>query len=235
MDNIVEGSINQCFLCSKNSFFQCRMRCQGIFCNPSSDKAKEICTPPNTYVYLTHVGGSLKVGVSTNLQRRWLEQGSDYSVAIAKGSGLEARRLEKLLSDELSLKMQVRGNTKLRNYIPPKFDDINNEFLYKITEMNSIISEFQSNNPSISQLGGKLVDLTINYGELETNRPFEIIDVKPDNEFGGIIVSIKGSIVVTQKGRYYYAMDFNKLSGLTIEFLEREAVIKTQLALDDWF
>ena len=54
-------------------------------------------------------------------------------------------------------------------------------------------------------------------------------------EFGGIIVAVKGPLIIVQQGIYYFALDTKQLVGRTIEFLEREANMPGQTSLDEWF
>ena len=61
------------------------------------------------------------------------------------------------------------------------------------------------------------------------------IDINPTNSFGGKIIAIKGSILVTQLGKYYYSINLRSMINREFEFLQNPPQIETQSFLDQWF
>ncbi|MHA2028168.1 MAG: DUF2797 domain-containing protein [Candidatus Kariarchaeaceae archaeon] len=225
----------QCLDCRQASYFSCRQICIGKECNASSQEAFDACQGPRTSVYLTHLGGQLKVGVSLDIQRRWLEQGSDYGVELIKLPGLEARRLEQEISKHLDLSLQVRNTAKIRNYKAIREDYITGEFEEKIKQVDKIVEVDYAEIDKIEISKKVIVDLTSFYGNQSFERPIQLFDVQPNFEFGGVIESIKGSIIVVRNGIYLYGLDSKALTGYTIEILDRVASMAGQRSLDEWF
>ncbi len=234
-DKIIDSNYIQCSTCRITNYFSCRMTCTGVVCDPSSAMAKAKCDPPDTSVYLTHVGGELKVGVSLGVTRRWLEQGSDYSTVITKTTGLNARKIEQILAKKFSLKLQVRNTKKLRNLKPIKHEYGFEEISYKLKEIKPLMREL-TNETEENQLISNTIDLTKYYGNLNFDRNVEEINIEPGIEFGGVVVAVKGSFIIVQNGIYYYALDTKKLISNTFELLDRPAIVKKEQAgLDEWF
>jgi hypothetical protein len=229
-------SDKQCTNCRTTNYFTCRMTCIGDVCIPKSDIAKTKCDPPVTSVYLTHVGGELKVGVSLGIKRRWLEQGSDYAIEIAKAPGLIARRLEQAIAKQTALKLQVRNTRKIRHLLPVTEESAQQEISLKIQEIHPIMVRYLENEEGEILSNPSLYNFTTLYGQLSFERQIDIIDPEPGIEFGGELVTIKGSIIIVKQGLYYYAMDTKRLVSHTIEFLDRPATNKREQAgLDEWF
>ncbi len=225
----------QCIDCRQANYFACRQICIGKECNPSSQQAYNACQGTNTSVYLTHLGGQIKVGVSLNVGRRWLEQGSDYGVELVKMPGLESRQLEQQISKELDLKLQVRNATKVRNFRPVQFEYGAEELEPKYTQSKEIISNHYAQVDKITIDSHEIIDLTPNYGNLKIDRPIQLVDFKPNLEFGGIIEAVKGSIIIVRNGLYLYGLDTKTITSHTFRILDYEASIGGQRSLDEWY
>ncbi|MFV2014749.1 MAG: DUF2797 domain-containing protein, partial [Candidatus Heimdallarchaeota archaeon] len=218
----------QCLDCRSSSYFSCRQICIGKECNPSSQEAFDHCQGPRTSVYITHLGGQLKVGVSLDVQRRWLDQGSDYGVELIKLPGLEARRLEQQISNNLNLKLQIRNTAKIRDFSPINPDYAISEMEEKFAEIKQIINEdYQEIEKKIIDTQ-EIIDLTEFYGNLNPDRPIQLVEVKPTVEFGGTIESVKGSIIVVRNGIYLFGIDTKTLIGQTFDILDRSAAMSGQ-------
>ena len=225
----------QCPDCRNSSYFSCRQICIGKECTPSSQEAFDLCQGPKTSVYLTHLGGQMKVGVSLDLQRRWLEQGSDYGVEVIKLPGLEARRLEQQISKELDLKLQVRNTAKVRDFKPINFEFAAEEFessLIAIDEM--IINDYEGVQTERSNTR-EVQDLTASYGNLDPDRPIQLVEPKSMLEFGGVLEAIKGSLIVVRNGLYLFAMDTKSMIGRTFDILDDTVEMSGQKSLEEWF
>ena len=229
-----EKQYNQCFSCRRTDFFSCRATCAGDFCNPSSEKALAMCTPANTSIYLTTASGVNKVGVSLNLPKRWIEQGSDKAIEIAKAPGLEARKIEQLIAKKYDLKLQVRNSTKIKNLGSP-FDEKHEHQLIEIVD--TMKDEIKG---IVAESGGEFIEnpkmegFEEFHGEIKQNVNYSEVTPKKGAEFGGIITAIKGSILIVDREGYYFVLDLKKLVGTTFEFIEK-STMETQTALDEWF
>lgn len=225
----------QCLDCRQANYFACRQICIGNECNPSSQQAYDACQGPRTSVYLTHLGGQTKVGVSLSVQRRWLEQGSDYGVELVKMPGLASRKLEQQISKELDLKLQVRNTAKIRNFKPLSLKYGGEELESKFNQCLEIISKDFAETDKIINDPLEITDLTPNYGKLEIDRPIQLVDFKPSLEFGGTIEAVKGSIIIVRNGLYLYGLDTKILTSRTFRILDHEASIGGQRSLEEWY
>lgn len=231
----VSAEYFQCSDCRSSSYFSCRQICFGKECNPSSQEAFDHCQGPRTSVYLTHLGGQLKVGVSLNVERRWLEQGSDYGIELIKLPGLEARRLEQQISKDLNLKLQVRNTAKIRDFQPMRADFAIGEIEDKLADIKNIINTNYHRVDKVIVETSQITDLTEYYGNMNPDRPIQLVEIKPTVEFGGIIDAVKGSIIVVRNGIYLFGIDTKALMGHTFDLLDRMASMTGQKSLDEWF
>lgn len=224
----------QCTLCTKTNFFDCRMTCVGNYCNPTTPRAKKICDPPDTSVYITNLAGINKVGVSLSLPRRWIEQGSSVGIRVAKLPGLEARRLEQKLAKAFDLKLQVRNSTKIKQ-LSLNVGKKERDKLLKIAEKSSsTIDSVLATSTGEKYTNANLVDLEEYYGNSLPNKQVTEIKVQEGVEFGGEIFSIRGSILIVKRGEYFYALDLKQLLSRVIEFTE-STEMDTHTSLDEWF
>ena len=244
--NLVDGvqeakrvslNLTQCLLCQDDDFYKCRKICTGESCNPSSQAAYNKCQPPDTAVYLTHIAGELKVGVSLRKESRWLDQGSDYSTVISYAPGLEARRIEQRLGQKLDLKLHIKNSTKFRNFGPMSIEYVTEEIEDTVTKAQTIIDDVLESCDGKRIKSPQIYDYTSYYGKIDFERPIQVIEIKDDTdiEFGGYIVAFKGSLLVVQQGIYYYGIDTKDLVSREFEFLNRDAKMEGQASLDEWF
>ncbi len=226
---------HRCLLCVRSDFFLCRSTCTGVICNPSSPRAKELCTPPNTAVYVTNIAGIDKVGVSLSVKRRWLEQGSDVATKIALLPGLEARAVEQEVNRALPVKLQVSSKKKRSNL---KLENFNSDEFRKLVEEALSIAKGVQNEKHIQ---GKVFEnpdiiyLEEYFGNLgEIPSYVQHFDLSPNKEAGGKIVAIKGALLIIKSGNYYYTLNTKELIGCEIEFINN-AQVESQFSLDEWF
>lgn len=227
----------QCEYCLQDDYYACRKYCQGDYCRPSSTKALAMCQPPNTEVYITTVGSEMKVGVSLNTDRRWVEQGSDYGVKVAELPGLDARYLEATLARELGYKLQVSTKKKMNDLQP--FNK--NIFQEELTKVRSKVIDIGERIKEERGVDGKIVDkwkiidLTQFYGDaLQQINYADTFTVAPDKEFGGQITVIKGSLIVIRNNEKYIILNTKQLEGYKFEKIEK-ANMNIQTSLSDWF
>jgi hypothetical protein len=86
-----------------------------IYCNGgecrASQAVKDQCSDSKSSVYLAAFGMNLKVGVSSKdrLLKRWVEQGADQAVEVARvTSGKMARIVEHHVSKEFLISRSIR-------------------------------------------------------------------------------------------------------------------------------
>jgi len=227
----VEGSF-QCLTCMEKDFFACRKSCNGIICRPSSKEAKQLCSTMDTTVYVTHVGGRLKVGVSLNPLKRWLDQGSLFGAVVFKTYGLEARRIERELAKKLNAKLSVRRSTKVNQLITGFNIENSKKELERALEA---VKTYVPNVPHIRE-NPKIVDLTKYFPNLKKLLPVpKEIDMRLNQEFGGKFMGMIGKIIVFKNNRSYYYIHGNSLIGKKISFQDKIPKIKGQQSLYDFF
>ncbi|MBN1329537.1 MAG: DUF2797 domain-containing protein [Candidatus Heimdallarchaeota archaeon] len=224
----------QCQSCSLNEFYLCRAYCQGDFCHPSSEEAREYCWKTITSVYLTSISGRIKVGSSTNPLRRWIDQGSDAGIIIGQGVGLDPRALEYQIGTKLSLTMAVRTSQKI-NYLGKQIDR------KQISEhMSKAIEEVYSSIKSETLVSrDKLEEITFLdefYGEISKIQMRPQIKKRSSEglEIGGTIIGVKGSILVLKNLETYFATNLNDLIGSHVLISEESIEMKGQKSLFDF-
>ncbi len=224
----------QCQSCSLLEFFICRAICQGDFCHPSSEEAKEHCWQTPTGVYLTHIAGKIKVGSSTSSIRRWIDQGSDAGIKIAEGVGLAPRALEHQISTKFSLPLAVRINQKIK-YIGKKIDK------NQITrELKSFIDEIYSTMKSeilIPKKDLKPITFLHKYYSGISDMTAQPLILKLDNfglNISGEIVGVKGSILIVKNIETFYALSLDSLVGIHAYLSQEYEEMKGQKSLFDF-
>jgi hypothetical protein len=223
-----------CASCSMSEFFTCKAICQGDFCHPSSDEAKEYCWVTKAYVYLTSIAGKIKVGSSTSVIRRWLGQGSDAGVVIAEGTGLEPRALEHLIGSFPEFPLAMRINQKMKTMGQPlDKEKITQEIEQAIEKIYSTVTS-KILYPK-EQLSG-VVFLDEFQGSINKIKARPMFKTMDDTglDFSGKIVGVKGSILVVQNGSTYYATNLNDLIGSFIEIKDEVKEMKGQKSLFDF-
>jgi hypothetical protein len=184
----------KCRTCmSKDGYLKCA-RCTGSYCNASLEIRKN-CFEKTHFLYITLIGNKIKVGVTRagRYLKRWIEQGSDYSCLISSGTGLEVRRKEHILSQEITDKVRTTEKIKL-------FMKDNKEILQKF-------------------LKDKKLEVPI----INVRKYYEGIDSIPkkpcvyDGLLNGRIVCVKGKIIVFEKEKEYYYYNINDLISHKVE------------------
>ncbi|NHJ38726.1 MAG: DUF2797 domain-containing protein [Asgard group archaeon] len=226
----------QCQTCSLNEFYICRSYCIGDFCHPSSEKAKVHCWKTSAYVYVTYIAGKFKIGSSTSPIRRWITQGSDAGIKIARGVGLEPRALEQQLSAELSLSLAIRMSQKFKQIgilinkadITNQIESILDKMYNSITTKSKILIPRREleNITYLDNYYGKINQLKV--------RPLIKNLTNKGLKISGNVVGVKGSILVLKNNETYYATNLNSLIGLHQDLKNEVVPIKGQKSLFDF-
>ncbi len=224
----------QCQRCSLSEFYICKAICQGDFCHPSSEEAKELCWKTPANVYLTHIAGKIKVGSSTGTLRRWIRQGSDAGIRIAEGVGLAPRALEHQISTKFSLPLAIRTSQKMK-FIGKKIDKDN------ITkQLNSLINEIYKTMKSEILIPKKDLEpitfLDKFFSEIPSLnvQPLVLKLDKTGLDLSGKIVGVKGSILVVKNVETYFALPLNPLVGIQAHLSQEYEEMKGQKSLFDF-
>jgi len=224
----------QCQNCSLNEFYLCRAYCQGDFCHPSSEEAREYCWKTSASIYLTSISGKMKVGSSTSPLRRWIDQGSDAGIVIGQGVGLDPRALEYQIGTKLSLTMAVRISQKI-NYLGKSIDR-----KHISEQMSAAIEEVYSSIKSeILFPRDKLEEITFLdeiYGDISKIQMRPLLKKRSSEglEISGSIVGVKGSILVLKNLETYFATNLNDLIGSHVLITEESIDMKGQKSLFDF-
>jgi hypothetical protein len=95
--NPVSEKFTRCYNCEQKDFEKCFLFCDASkpFGNCSNNlEAYEYCKSNECSVYLALIANSVKVGVSFNPLKRWINQGADVAVEIFRAkNGFEAREI----------------------------------------------------------------------------------------------------------------------------------------------
>ena len=227
----VEGS-NQCLSCMSKDFFSCRKTCNGTVCRPSSKEALELCSTMDTSVYVTHVGGNIKVGVSLNPLKRWLDQGSLFGAVVFRSYGLEARRIERELAKKLSAKLSVRSTTKVNQLINGFKVRKSKEELEKALEL---VNKYTPKVPHLRE-EQEITDLTIYFSDLLKlkHQPKEI-ELSLNARIGGAFKGMIGKIIVFENNMQNYYLNGKKIIGKKIRFIDEIPKIKGQQSIFEYF
>jgi len=212
------GSSSSCFTCMSSHAFSCRAICRGLVCQPSSDRVREICFDvATTGVYLTLIGKQVKVGVSSNPIRRWLDQGSDYSILLWKGNGLTARKIEHNIGKQLGLTLRVTFKQKLK-----ALQQIMDESKARKTLFNLRARMQQELDlPKSKEFAKDLFNL-LQYqkpAKLAALRNIKPIyqPIKKQTLISGQHGTFKGKILLIKRSGSFYAYNFKQLLGWNVK------------------
>jgi hypothetical protein len=206
------------------------IRCDGKDCK-ATEKRLESCDRADYVVYLAVFNDStLKVGVSkeARLVTRWVEQGADFGCVIARvKGGRKARQLEYELGQNPEVTRQVRRSRK-------------ESLLLNNLEQEKALSVVQSFLDSIDITGvesiTELVNLASYYRLSELHaEPHRWIPkgTKIDGlQILGVVVGMKGSLLVTRIDESFSVLNLALLEGYAIDEDTRISVLSQTGILD---
>lgn len=201
----------QCFACAARDVLLPCIGCDGTRCSEIKHPQSE-CQIQPTSVYLVLFGEYSKVGVSKSdrLLKRWVEQGADAGVEIAKFSnGSLARLAEGLISSKMSIPKYARFDTKLKG-LRFQIDQSSLERLNNLSRQAfRLIKEERLDFAEGSLMKGALEE----YYKFDVSiRPSGVtVNVSARGTYAGM----KGPIFL-YRGEGDWAMDFNNLRGREI-------------------
>jgi hypothetical protein len=185
-----------------------------IYCNGSECRAsqavKDQCSDSKSSVYLAAFGMNLKVGASSKdrLLKRWLEQGADQAVEVARvTSGKMARIVEHHVSKEFLISRSIRTKAKIERIL-----DKHSTTCTKLEDLAIKTSRWiQEHYPECARGKMEIVDLRNHYSLSFASAPFAYTI---SNEFSilGKFIAMKGPLFFFQD-KIDYFLDFRTLRG----------------------
>jgi hypothetical protein len=234
-NTIVRKGKRRCGPCSAVDIYDPCIRCIGKSCNANQERAEK-CAQTDYVVYLALFSDrSLKVGVSVQhrLLTRWVEQGADYGMVLAKvRGGMKARNIENTLATNTMLKKSVHSSRKAKSISTELSDVEADDCLSKFKE--SIMKSPFNFDFEFSEL----TNLTKYYNLQQIQaEPIQWRDSKSKidgKQLFGDVAGMKGTFLVTQIEHAYTVTNLRQLVGYSIDS-EQEISTITQSGLLDYF
>jgi len=235
--NITANQYSRCYSCEQNDFERCFLFCDASQtygnCNQNPE-AFEYCKTHPCSVYLTLIANNVKVGVSFNPLKRWINQGADAAIEVIRAkNGLEAREIEKSISSSLNVPQMIRKTTKARklNYnlsrSLPEFKILTNKVISYIKDSGYVSKE--------SEMLYKETKLASFYGNIPSLSVNPILnEVEKTMQITGEIVGVKGNLIVTKVNNSYYVTNLSRIIGHLVSFSSAPLKLKGQKSLSDF-
>lgn len=235
--NFTNEQYVRCYTCEQNDFEKCFLLCDASKpygnCAQNSE-AYEYCVSHPCSVYLALIANNVKVGVSFNPLKRWMNQGADVAIEIFKAkNGLEARKIEKEISQVLNIPQTIRKSQKARklNYnlsrSLPEFRELKDNVVTYLEKTDYDLQE--------SELLYKETELSSYYGEISSLDVNPILnEIEKTRQITGELVGIKGKLAITRVNNSYYVSNLSKMIGHSISFSEVPLKLKGQKSLSDF-
>jgi hypothetical protein len=211
----------------RDSLSRC-INCDGRECR-ASQEVKGHCSDSKSSVYLATFGMNLKVGVSSEdrLLKRWLEQGADQGVELARvTSGKIARIVEYHVSKEFLIPRSIRTKTKIERILDKRSIPCT-----KLEDSAIETSKWiQERYPECSKGEMEIIDLKNYYHLSLALAPFACT---VSNEFtiSGKFVAMKGPLFFFQDETAYF-LDFRTLRGRRV--IVEQPAARGQPSLTNW-
>ncbi|MHA2357497.1 MAG: DUF2797 domain-containing protein [Candidatus Heimdallarchaeaceae archaeon] len=235
--NVTTNQYNRCYNCEQSDFERCFLFCDAsqTYGNCSQNpEAFEYCKTHPCSVYLALIANDVKVGVSFNPLKRWINQGTDVAFEVIRASnGLEAREIEKSISSSLNIPQTIRKTTKARklNYNLNKslseFKNLAKEVVsyIKNSGYESKDSEMLYKETKLASYYGKIPSLTVN--------PI-LNEVEKTKQITGEIIGVKGNLIVTKVDNSFYVTNLSRIIGHLVSFSSAPLKLKGQKSLSDF-
>ena len=201
----------QCFSCAARDVLLPCIGCDGTRCSEIKHPKSE-CQIQPTSVYLVLFGEYSKVGVSRSdrVLKRWIEQGADVGVEVAKfANGGLARLAEGLISSKMAIPKYARFDTKLKGL---RFQ-IDQGSLGRLNDLSKQAFRLIREEQPSSAEGSLMAEALKEYYRFDPSiRPS---GVTVNVSARGTYMGMKGPIFL-YSGEGEWAMDFNNLRGREI-------------------
>jgi hypothetical protein len=176
----------------------------------------------------------VKVGVSFNPLKRWINQGADVAIEVIRAkNGLEAREIEKSVSSTLNIPQTIRKTTKARklNYNLSRslseFENLTNKVISHIKDSGYVSEDSEKlyKETRLVSYYGKIPSLSVN--------PI-LNEVEKTMQIPGEIVGVKGNLIVTKVNNSYYVTNLSRIIGHLVSFSSSTLKLKGQKSLSDF-
>lgn len=218
----------RCTSCYQSELVHACLICDGTKCS-ADPQTRSHCENATAYVYLASFGlDRIKVGVAhkTRIPRRWIDQGANTAKRIIVGNGMEVRRYEKTIHDNLSLLAGLRTDKKVDSlWKKPNADEL--RALSKAEE------EIRMRFPDFPFYSEPPRDLSRIYNLPPLDRRPIGLEVRRNLHISGRILGVKGSLLLMNIGNLPYFLNLKHLIGRRIEFKGNSKMIM-QSALDSF-
>jgi hypothetical protein len=227
-DNASPMQGKRCLPCAQATELHPCIRCNGSICRADPQR-QQTCSTQTSYVYLASFGPKLlKVGVAhhSRIPKRWIEQGANVATRLLETNGRKARRYETFIHDTFNVRSQVPTQYK--------FDTLW-KFMtqQETTAISTLVDEIQRQAPNLPFYQDTIHDLTASYGlPLFAHRPL-LIAVAPHQLVTGMILGVKGSILVLQVHGIPHTLNLRQLIGRSIMISEGGSTV-VQRVLDEF-
>ncbi|MHA2294703.1 MAG: DUF2797 domain-containing protein [Candidatus Hodarchaeales archaeon] len=222
-----------CPNCFQRDPFRYRATSRGQKIRPTLQPVLDVKDDENTFVYLTLIGKTVKIGVSTDPVRRWLNQGSDYSLLVWNGDGQTARKIENNLAVVLDVTKIISFKQKIEAL---RLIMTENKALEMLTSLKDKIDaeldlptskEFDSSFFNLIQYQGSMIN------SLKSFSPFrqEIVD---QTLIEGELAAIKGQLLVLKENQTFYVYNLHQLKGWEVQDPEKIKKRQKQKSLMDY-
>jgi hypothetical protein len=217
---------NKCSLCYQADLVHPCLICDGTKC-AAEPSLQRICEKATAYVYIASFGlNQAKVGVAqhTRIPQRWIEQGANLAKRVIAGNGIEVRRFEKAIHNDLNVLSGLKTSKKIDTlWKRPSTEEVH--ALARTEE------EITRRFPEFPFYHDHLHDLSEIYSlPLLDRRPIEL-KVKENLQISGKILGAKGSLLLLDIGNLPHFVNLKYLLGRKIE-LKKANVMAMQTALD---
>ena len=227
-DNASPSQGKRCLSCAQATELHPCIICNGSLCRADPQR-QQTCATQTSYVYLTSFGPKLlKVGVAhhSRIPKRWIEQGANVATRLLETNGREARHYETLIHDTFNVRSQIPTQYKydtLWKAISPQ----------EIAAISTLVDEVRRQDPNLPFYQDTIHDLTASYGlPLFAHRPL-LIAVALHQLITGMILGVKGSILVLQVQGIPHILNLRQLIGHWIRIREGGPTI-VQRVLDEF-
>lgn len=201
----------RCLRCAQATELHPCVICNGSICRADPQR-QLICSNQISYVYFASFGPKmLKVGVAhhARIPKRWIEQGANVATRLLETNGREARRYETMIHDTFNVRSQIPTRHKFDTLWKPTI-------LQETTAISTLVDEVRRQASNLPFYQDTIHDLTASYGlPLFTHRPVSIA-IAPRQLVTGIILGVKGPILVLQVQGIPQTLNLRHLIGRSI-------------------
>ena len=218
----------RCLLCAQATELHPCIICNGSICRADPQR-QQTCSTQTSYVYLASFGPKLlKVGVAhhSRIPKRWIEQGANVATRLVETNGRESRRYETFIHDTFKVRSQIPTRYKFDTLWKPMTSQ-------ETAAISILVDEVRRQAPDLPFYQDTIHDLTTSYGlPLFAHRPL-VIAVTPHQPVTGVILGVKGSILVLQVHGIPHILNLRQLIGRSIIISEGGPAV-VQRVLDEF-